>query len=112
MTLPTSIALWASATALLFSIGACLVTYLSWRRCQSHSAERLRTQLSDLREAVEDQEHRLRNLKSRYTMQNLRLSREAQPPASTAAIDPEESAAAARRELNDQLARGALKVNQ
>lgn len=112
MTLATSIALWASSTALLLSIGACIVTYRSWRQSQLTSAEKLRRQLSDLSETVDDQDKRIRNLVARYSMQNVRLRRQELQPETTAATDPEREAAETRRNLADQLARGAIKVNQ
>lgn len=111
MTFTTSIALWASGTALLFSIGALVATVLSWRQSLKNSAARLRQQLLDLTEAVEDQAKLIRQLKSRYTMQNLRLAREAQPPGTPVGTDPDAAAAEARRNLNDALARGQVKVN-
>lgn len=111
MTFPTSIALWASVTALLLSIGASLVTVLLWRQSQLTSAARLLRMLSDLQETVEDQDKRIRNLVARYRMQNVRLARPEASPESPAATDPEQAAEDARRNLNDQLARGAVRVN-
>lgn len=111
MTWGTFTALLASSMALLVSIGALIATVRSYRLCLSSSAAVLSAQLSDLQTLVELQQTQIRNLKSRYSMQNVRLMREATPPAATEPTDPDAIAAEKRRELNDMLANGQLKVH-
>ena len=112
----TTFTAWlAFATVLLSWTGAAFAAYLSWRRYRLTSAARLTAQLSDLAETVERQSLELRNLRSRLNMRELRQRRAESTPAPTVPIenghDEDAAAAAKRAELNDALARGAIKVN-
>jgi hypothetical protein len=108
-------ALLASGTALVLSIGAACVAAHSWRQYRSSSAKRLLRQLTDLEDTVETLTHDVRNIRSRLNMRELRARRAEVPPETTAptenGFDEEAAAAAKRAELNDAIARGAIKAN-
>lgn len=101
----TVLTLWASATALLLSIGAFVVAVLSWRLSRSRSSAVLSARVSELESANEAHIARLKGLNSRLSMILLReRRRESTEPTETAAPDPEAEQQAQRDRLNSLLA--------